>query len=592
MAPAPSIDTYEDALVFLVTAGIVVPLFRRLRLSPVIGFLLAGALIGPFGVGRYVPRWPWLDYFRITSLENMAPLAELGVVFLLFMIGLELSFERLRLMRRLVFGLGALQVGAIALAIGFASEALGANYRLAAVIGGALALSSTAVVMPVLAETKRLNHPAGRAAFAVLLFQDLMVAPLLIMVALLGRSDMPLGLGIISALAPAALALALLVLMGRLALRPLFHLVVLAGSTEFFVAACLLVVLAMSLIASLSGLSMGLGAFVAGLLLAETEYRREIEVTVEPFKGLLLGLFFVSVGAGLDLWRVVASPLTTIGIAAALVAGKALLLFGLARAMRLTARVSAETALLLAAGGEFAFVMIGAAMAEKIVPPALGADLMIAITLSMLAIPVLAALARRFDLPRIAEANADEPAPPQDAASRVIVVGYGRVGQLVCDMLTRHKIAFLAIDNDVEVVRKARQDGAPIYWGNASRPEFLRRCGIEQALALVVTSNAPSKVDEIVGASRLERADLVIVARARDAAHATRLYEIGASDAIPETIEASLQLSEAVLVDIGVPMGFVIASIHEKRDEYRALLQPQAGERERKAIRGKKGRRE
>ena len=587
MSAAPSIDTYEDALVFLVTAGIVVPLFRRLRLSPVIGFLLAGALIGPFGVGRFVPRWPWLDYFRITSLEHMAPLAELGVVFLLFMIGLELSFERLRLMRRLVFGLGALQVGIIALVLGFASEALGAGHRLAAVIGGALALSSTAVVMPVLAEAKRLNHPAGRTAFAVLLFQDLMVAPLLIMVALLGRSDMPLGLGIVSALAPAALALGLLVLIGRLALRPLFHLVVLAGSTEFFVAACLLVVLAMSLIASLSGLSMGLGAFVAGLMLAETEYRREIEVTIEPFKGLLLGLFFVSVGAGLDLWRVFESPLTTIGIAAALVIGKTLLLFALSRAMRLPARVSAQTALLLAAGGEFAFVMIGAAMAEKIVPPALGADLMIAVTLSMLAIPALAALARRLDPPRVAATHPDEPAPPQDAASRVIVVGYGRVGQLVCDMLARHKVVFIAIDNDVEVVRKARADGAPIYWGNASRPEFLRRCGIEQARALVVTSNAPSKVDEIVAASRLERTDLTIVARARDAAHATHLYEIGATDAIPETIEASLQLSEAVLVDIGVPMGFVIASIHEKRDEYRALLQPKAGERVRKAIRGK-----
>jgi monovalent cation:H+ antiporter-2, CPA2 family len=566
---------YKETLLFLVTAGIVAPLFFRLRISPVLGFLLAGVALGPFGLGRLIARAPWLDAFALTNVEAIDRVAAFGVVFLLFMMGLELSFERLTRMRRLVFGLGAAQVGLSTLLIGAIALGIGQPPAAALVIGAALSLSSTAIIIPVLAERKRLNLTAGRVSFAILLFQDLAVAPLLFMVTMLiGGQKNGLGLGLALTIAPATLALTGLIVLGRRVLRPLFHSVAMTKSTEFFMAACLLVVLGTGLIAAISGLSMALGAFIAGLLLAETEYRREIEVTIEPFKGLLLGLFFVAVGAELDLSLLFASPGPVLFIAAALVIAKALALLVLGRLFRLPARAAREIALLLGPGGEFAFVMIGAAVAGELVAPKSGQTILVAVTLTMLATPALARLgeylAGQLPAPSLSP-EAMEP-PPEDEAHRVIIVGYGRVGALIGEMLERHKIPYIAVDSDANLIARERRVGKPIFFGDATRPEFLRRCGIETARALVVTMDAPRANEEVVEAARGLRADLTLVARARDADHAKTLYDLGVTDAVPETIEASLQLSEAVLVDIGVPMGIVIGSIHEKRDEYRKIL--------------------
>jgi monovalent cation:H+ antiporter-2, CPA2 family len=491
------------------------------------------------------------------------------------MMGLELSFERLTRMRRLVFGLGLAQVVLSSLLIGAIAVALGQPPASALIIGAALSLSSTAIIIPVLAERKRLNLAAGRVSFAILLFQDLAVAPLLFMVTMLvGGKENGLGLGLALTIAPAALALTGLIVLGRRVLRPLFHSVAMTKSTEFFMAACLLVVLGAALIAAVSGLSMALGAFIAGVLLAETEYRREIEATIEPFKGLLLGLFFVAVGAELDLSLLFAAPLPILLAAAGIVVVKALALLVLGRAFRLPGRVAREVALLLGPGGEFAFVMIGAAVAGEAVAPKVGQTILVAVTLTMLITPALARLGE-FLAGRIA-APALPPEilqpPPEDEGHRVIIVGYGRVGALIGDMLDWHKIPYIAIDSDAALIARARKAGKPIYFGDATRPEFLRRSGIETARALVVTMDAPRANEAVVETARDLRADITLVARARDAAHAKTLYDLGVTDAVPETIEASLQLSEAVLVDIGVPMGVVIASIHEKRDEYRKLL--------------------
>jgi K+:H+ antiporter len=566
---------YKETLIFLVTAGIVAPLFFRLHISPVLGFLLAGVALGPFGLGRLAARAPWLDALALTNVQAIDRVAAFGVVFLLFMMGLELSFERLTRMRRLVFGLGSAQVVLSSLLLGAVVLWLGQPPVAALVIGAALSLSSTALIIPVLAERKRLNLAAGRVSFAVLLFQDLAVAPLLFMVTMLvGSRENGLELGLALTLAPAALALIGLIVLGRLVLRPLFHSVAMTRSTEFFMAACLLVVFGTGLIAAISGLSMALGAFVAGLLLAETEYRREVEVTIEPFKGLLLGLFFVAVGAGLDLSLLIARPLPILLIAGAIVAAKAVALIVLGRAFGLPARVAREVALLLGPGGEFAFVMIGAAVAGQVVAPKVGQTVLVAVTLTMLATPALARLgeflAGRLPPPGLSP-EAMEP-PPEDEGHRVIIVGYGRVGTLIGEMLERHAIPYIAVDSDAQSIARQRQAGKPIYFGDATRPEFLRRCGIDRARALVVTMDAPRANEAVVEAARSLRADIILVARARDAAHAKALYELGVTDAVPETIEASLQLSEAVLVDIGVPMGVVIASIHERRDEFRKLL--------------------
>jgi monovalent cation:H+ antiporter-2, CPA2 family len=567
-------EQYKEALIFLGTAGVVVPLFRRLKVSPVLGFLGAGILLGPYGLGALAQDIGWLSLLALEDVEQIAPIAEFGVVFLLFMIGLELSWQRLAIIGRLVFGLGALQLFGSAAAIGVLAMLLKASATSAAVLGFAISLSSTAIVIPVLAEAKRLGTTAGRTIFAVLLFQDLMVAPLLFMVTMLGIRGGGLGTALVSFLVPALTGLSILVLGGHLVMRPLFRHVAAAKSTEFFMAACLLVVIGTGVVTAASGLSMGLGAFIAGILLAETEYRREIEVTIDPFRGLLLGLFFVSIGASLNLSKVFSAPLIACSLALSIILVKFCVNWIAGSIAGLPARVTAEAALMLAPGGEFAFVIITAAVAVRAIPEGAAADAMIAVTLSMLAIPALGAFAKRIaKRPATTELAALEPSV-DGPAPEAIIVGYGRVGQLVGDMLHMHAIRYLAVDIEAALVGRFRREGRDIYWGNASRPDFLARCGLEKAKALIVTMNKPADAEAIVRAARVAHPNLIIVARARDAQHATLLYRLGVSDAVPETIEASLQLSEAVLVDMGVPLGKVIASIHEKRDEFRKILRP------------------
>jgi len=573
-------ESYRIAVVFLTTAGVVVPVFHKLKVSPVLGFLIAGAVLGPSGIGRLAGDYEWAARISIADVEGVSKLAELGLVFLLFMIGLELTWERLIRLRRLVFGLGLAQLvfcaGVLAL-IGHYWFKVDAAPSI--LMGVALAMSSTAVVMPVLAEKRRLNKMAGRVAFSVLLLQDLMVAPTLFFVSVLANTKNGFSLAdAFWALGPALLALTALILLGRLLLRPLFRLVASAQVTELFMATCLLVIVGQALVTAWAGLSMGLGAFVAGLLLAETEFRREIEVTIEPFKGLLLGLFFVSIGAGLDIAAVISDPHLIFINALGLIAVKAIIVFLLAWIFGVERSAALEAAMLLAPGGEFAYALLTSAMAAGVLPGHFGADAMVVVTISIFFIPLLGRFGARLTKPKIKNddltRHVDLQPVAQIAENRVMVVGFGRIGGLVGEMLTRHQIPFVAVDDVVSIVSTARLNGVEIYWGNAQRRDFLIKCGVAQAKALVVTIENPPATEEIVRLAHELREDLIIVARARDARHATELYRLGASDAIPETIEASLQLAETVLIDIGVPMGHVIASIHEKRDEFRKMLQP------------------
>ncbi|HXT09856.1 MAG TPA: cation:proton antiporter [Roseiarcus sp.] len=566
---------YREALVFLVTAGIVAPLFLRLRISPVLGYISAGALLGPYGLGRLAGEAPWLKGVLLSDVDEIRVLGEIGVVMLMFTIGLELSFARLKSLRRLVFGLGPAQLLVSTALIAGAALLIGQTPAAAIVFGAALSLSSTAMVVPTLAEAKLQRGPIGRFAFSVLLFQDLAVAPLLFMVSMLsGSGSEGFAWRVTLMVAPAAAAVGAVILIGRLGLRPLFRSVAMTRSPEFFMAACLLVVLGAGLIAAVSGLSMALGAFLAGLLLAETEYRREIEVTIEPFKGLALGLFFVSIGAELDLSLALAQPGLVFGALAAFIGLKVLAFYPLARGFGASRFAAGGVALALGPGGEFAFVLVGVGLAGGLLDADASRIVLLAAALSMVTIPflgkALAALATRRRAQNVpAEAKI---APPEDGERRAILVGYGRVGQLIGDMLEVHGIPYLAVDSDANVVAAARRDGKPAYFGDASRAEFLRNCGIERARAVVVTTDAFERAERVVMLARELRPDITLVARARDAEHARALYRLGVTDAVPETIEASLQLSEAVLVDIGIPMGLVIASIHEKRDQFRKML--------------------
>lgn len=572
MASPVDPSAYKEALIFLGTAGVVIPIFRKLGLSSVLGFLIVGALIGPNMLGRLSATWPWLANFVFTETEELTRLAELGVVFLLFLIGIELSFERLITMRRLVFGLGGMQMLVSILALTLIGLWLGLASAEALIIASALSLSSTAIVVQLLSEAKRLGSHTGRASFSVLLFQDLAVIPILLLINVLGGNKTGLGFAdILTAIVQAVIAIALIVVVGRFLLRPLLRLVAQARSGDLFMATTLLIAVGAGYASSLAGLSMALGAFLAGLLLAETEFRREVEAIIEPFKGLLLGAFFLLVGMGIDLSQIASYPAVFILAAVALIAVKAALFWLIAQPFAIERAARLETALLLGPGGEFAFVVMAAAVSAGVVTQIVSGALLVIVSLSMASIPALAYFGRRLSR-QIRAPEMPMETPPGDSEARVIVAGFGRVGRLIGQMLDEHAIPYIAVDTDPQVVARERKAGKPIYYGDASRPEFLRACNIEQVQVIAVTMDQPKKVEDVTTAARAERADIKIIARARDDRHAMKLYELGVTEAVPETIEASLQLGESVLVGAGLAMGLAIASVHEQRDIFRKML--------------------
>jgi CPA2 family monovalent cation:H+ antiporter-2 len=379
----------------------------------------------------------------------------------------------------------------------------------------------------------------------------------------------------------AVVAVAVIIGFGRLVLQPLFRMAAATDSPELFMALTMLVAIGTGVVTAGAGLSMALGAFVAGLLLAETEYRKAIEATIEPFKGLLLGVFFISVGMKLDLAVLARNPFYFVACAAGLIVLKAAITAPLARLFSLSWPAAIETALLIGPGGEFAFIVVGLAMSAGLIAPANGTALLTVVTLTMVAIPGAARLGTHLSGRIAKNAQPEDHAalePTGDVKTRALVVGCGRVGRLVSDMLATHNVAHVLTDRDPAAVTQVRKLGREAYFGDAKGARFLERCGLNEAEAVILTINARSEVDEIVAVVRAVRPKIVIVARAKDAKHASHLYKLGVTDAVPETIEASLQLSEAALVGLGAPTGLVIASIHEKRDEFRHELQKASGE--------------
>ncbi|HET8972535.1 MAG TPA: cation:proton antiporter [Pseudolabrys sp.] len=579
MAGPINIDAYSDALVVLGTAGIVIPLMRRWGVSTVLGYLAAGALLGPLGLGSLISTFPFLYWVTVVDAKNVAGIAQLGVVFLLFLIGMELSYDRLKAMRRLVFGLGSLQVVLSTAVIGGIAVLSGTTTDVSIILGACLALSSTAIVVEILSNQGRLATASGRASFSVLLAQDLAVIPILLFVSLLGAgASRSVMTSLVLALLNAALAVGAIVIVGRLFLRRLFRLVASTSINELFVATALFVIIGTGVAAALAGLPMALGAFIAGLLLAETEFRKTIEITIGPFKGLLLGLFFFTVGMSIDLRELTRHPLLLFTSVVGLIGIKSILLIGLARIFRTPWPAAIETGLLLGPGGEFAFVGIGMATTLGLIDANVSSFTLAVTSITMALIPLLSYFARhlasKFREPNVLDHELA--VAPSGGADHAIVVGYGRVGQVVCAMLDRHSLRYIAVDNNAAVVPGHRRSGCDVYYGDATNPEFLKSCGLGHARAVVVTVASSAAIDEIVRQVRALRTDVIIVSRARDAAHARHLYSIGVTDAVPETIEASLQLSEATLIGLGQATGLVIASVHEKRDEFRRELQQAA----------------
>jgi len=427
----------------------------------------------------------------------------------------------------------------------------------------------------------------------VLLAQDLAVIPILLFISILAAG--PGGSVLASlgrALLQAAAALAVIVVFGRMLLRPLFRLVATARSRDLFVAAALFVIVAAGVIASEAGMSMALGAFVAGLLLAETEYRRAVEAAIGPFKGLLLGIFFFTVGMNIDYRELLHETKPLVAAVVALIAVKAALAIGLAKLFRLSWPVAVETGLLIGPGGEFAFVAIGMAAAAGLLADRVASFTLAVTSVTMALTPVLGIAGRRFaDWIRSRRpVDPELTVRPGETRQHAIVVGYGRVGKVVCALLREHGVPYVAADLDALAVTRDRRDGQEVFYGDAADTKFLEACGLAHAAGVIITIHTHKLIDEVVENVRAMRPDILIVARARDAEHARHLYSLGATDAVPETIEASLQLSEAALVGLGIATGPAIASIHEKRDEIRHALQEaalEAGRDTTRALRSK-----
>jgi glutathione-regulated potassium-efflux system protein KefB len=553
----------QDVVMYLVAAVVAVSLSRRWGLGAVLGYLAAGVLIGPY-VLNLAPE-----------TEATSQLSEFGVILLLFIIGLELSPQRLWLMRKAVFGAGLAQVLLSGVLLGAAAMGFGLGWKSALVVGLALALSSTAIGLQILAEHKQLNSPHGRLSFAILLFQDLAAIPILALVPLLGAhetttasQDLVSVLRIIGVMAAVAVG-------GRYLLRPVFRIVASTQIAEVFTATALLVVLGTAWIMELAGIQMSLGAFVAGVLLADSEFRHEIESQIEPFKGLLLGLFFVTVGVSLDLNLVREQPLQIVAIVAVLLAVKSAVLlviggikrkFDLAETLRLTA--------VLAGGGEFAFVVLTLEQKRDLLDVAQKDLLTVAVTLSMALTPLAVIAAGRW-----LALHKSEPAREFDEIvdehPRVIIAGYGRVGQIVARILRAQRVPFTALESSAEQVDFSRRFGSMIYFGDPSRPELLRAARADQAEVFVLATDDPEANLRTARVVRRLYPHLKIVARARNRQHAFRLMDLNVNDVVRETLLSSLEMSRMVLEDLGLDPALAAERVEKFRAHDEELLKAQ-----------------
>ncbi len=563
---------FIDAIVILGAAGIVIPAFARFRITPIIGFILVGVLLGPSGLGSLSGQYDWLKFVTINDREAIAPFAEFGIILLLFSIGLELSFKRLWSMRRLVFGVGAAELTISALIIGFVLYLIGQNSAGALGLGLALALSSTALVLP-MSGTK---SPVGRAALAMLLFEDVAIVPIIFLLGALApsyASGSSWEEMINTLVIGGAVVIGMLVL-GRLLLPRIFAQAARTKSPELFLSVSLLVIILASLATAATGLSPIVGALLAGLLIAETEYHGEVEVITAPFKGLALGVFLITVGMQIDLRVILDNWASLITAVVGVVFVKAVVTGGLLRFAGARPGTATEAGVLMASPSETTLIVLAAATQAQLIQPQTAAFWQIVTAIGLTITPLLARfghdMARRIELRgENIEATDDQVID----AEKTIIIGFGRVGRLVADMMKAHDQNYLAIESNIDVVANARRDGYPIIFGNVARNEMLDRLRLGHAKALVLTMDEPVLSVQIVKRVRAWVPDLPIIVRARDTEHAAELYQAGATNAVPEALEGSLQLSEAILVENGVAMGPVIASIHEKRDQLRHQIQ-------------------
>ncbi|MBF0561421.1 MAG: cation:proton antiporter [Alphaproteobacteria bacterium] len=550
-----------DILKFMAIAVLITPLCHKLRVSPILGYLAAGYAVGPNGLAL------------ISDEGGIRLLADMGIVFLLFVIGLRLSLERLRVIRHFVFGLGTAQVMITAAVLGIVAWAWGLPAATALVLGLSLSFSSTAFVLQILTEGARLNTRVGRVSVAILILQDMAVVPLLVLIPLLSHNgsggDFLVAFGLASAKATAGVVVIFLV--ARLALRPLFRVVAATHSPDAFIAAVLLAAIGTAYATALIGLSLSLGAFLAGILLASTEFRHQVEADILPIRGLLLGLFFLTIGMTINLNTAFQHWFWFLGGLLVLVVLKSLILTALCQEFRFPLPVALQIGMLLAQGGEFAFVTLSKASEAGMIPPLLSEQLVTIIAASMALTPLLASagdiLIRRQEL-RDAEAQEAQEGPVNDLgdlSNHVVIMGFGRVGQTIASVLRRQGIPFVAFDRNPHLVAKFRLRGEPVYFGGGRNIDILRNIGAERARAAVLTIDNTAAAELLLVRLVKEFPHLHVLVRARDRRHQKKLEQAGASAVVPETLEGSLQLAGSVLQVLGRPA----EEIHGLLDTYR-----------------------
>ncbi len=529
-----------EVIVVLVAAVVSVFLFQRFGLGAVLGYLVAGAVIGPSG------------FALVADVDTIQALGELGVVFLLFTVGLELPFERIRVMQARVFALGAAQVFVTALAVTGVAVLIGVPPRTGVVIGGALALSSTAIVLRMLVDRGELTSRFGRSCFAVLLVQDMMVGPFLVLALALGGDGEMLGLAVGEAMLKAVVAVMAILGIGRVVLRYVFQQVAAVRDPDVFIALSLVVVLASGLMTKMAGLSMAFGAFLAGMLLAETHYRHQVAADIQPFRGLLLGLFFMSVGMSVDFGLTASKAGLVIGLAAGLIVLKAAILSGLALISGMRPAQSINLGILLSQGGEFAFVLMGAALGAGVVSGDIAHLLVVVVALTMMATPFLAMLGRLLEREVERRTVVDLETRAEEAeelTNHVVIAGFGRVGRAVATQLKDAGSDFIAVDLDPHNIIEARAAGLPVYFGDATRPEILEAVHVERARAMVVAVDNPQVALRTVAMVRYIFPELKIYARAHDDNHARELARAGADTVVPELVATGHRLAGSIIED-------------------------------------------
>jgi CPA2 family monovalent cation:H+ antiporter-2 len=570
----------NEILLFLMLAGILIPLLQRFRFNPILGFLTAGALFGPFGVGRWTSEIPWLANLTITHEDGVSMLAELGVMFLMFRVGLELSLKRLWQLRRWVFGAGLAQVGISAVCIALVARQFENSVDLSLLLGCILALSSTAVAMQWMSSQHLAGSRLGQATLSMLMFQDLAVVPILIWIGMAGHGESSALLPLVGlTFAKSAAVIVLIYLIGGRVLQPLFRYLVTRHRPDIFMALTLLSLIGIAAITNAAGLSTALGAFLAGLLLAETEFRHEVEVTVEPFRELLMGIFFLSVGMRIDIRAIAESPLWLPLSVGGLFLIKGAIVALLLRVGRFSWPHALTGGVLLGQGGEFGFVALGYAASTGLLKAPAAEFMMLVIALGMFATPPLARLIAQLgerSEKRDRDADAVQVAETEPAGHRVVIAGFGRIGQLLGQVLSTQGVPYAALENDVRLVASLHSQGFPVYFGDAEQLALLEKVHIGQAAAIVVAMDNPASALHAVRAMHRRYPDIPLFARAQDEQHASMLKQAGAAVVVPETLEAGMQLSALVLNALDIDDAAVARALRQERERRIALMQDNA----------------